>query len=100
MKKEHVMAAWVSVITVASVCFVPACKRLPAESSTGRVDRLFAEWNRPDSPGCNLGVSQHGVLVYERGHGMANLGLSVPITPASVFPAASISEQLTAMIIL
>jgi CubicO group peptidase (beta-lactamase class C family) len=65
-----------------------------------RVDQLFAEWNRPDSPGCSLGVSKNGAPVYERGYGMANLELRVPITPASVFPAASISKQFTAMSIL
>jgi CubicO group peptidase (beta-lactamase class C family) len=71
-----------------------------AGSVTARVDKLFAEWNRSDSPGCSLGVSQNGVRVYERGYGMANLELGVPIAPASVFPAASISKQFTAMSIL
>ena len=71
-----------------------------AESVTARVDKLFAEWNRSDSPGCSLGVSRNGIPVYERGYGMANLELGVPITPASVFHVASISKQFTAMSIL
>lgn len=72
----------------------------PAGPVTASVDKLFAQWNRPDSPGCSLGVSRNGVPVYERGYGMANLELGVPITPASVLPAASISKQFTAMSIL
>jgi CubicO group peptidase (beta-lactamase class C family) len=36
-------------------------------------------------------------LVYERGYGLANLELGVPIAPTSVFEAASISKQFTAM---
>jgi len=72
----------------------------PAESVTARVDKLFAEWNRSDSPGCSLGVSQNGVVVYERGYGMANLESGVAITPASVFHVCSISKQFTAMSIL
>lgn len=72
----------------------------PAESITAKVDKLFAEWNRSGSPGCSLGVSQKGVLVYERGYGTANLELGVGITPASVFQAASISKPFTAMSIL
>src|SRR5207248_1472676 len=47
-----------------------------------------------------LGVSRNGRTVYEHGYGMANLELAVPITPASVFGAASISKQFTAMSIL
>jgi CubicO group peptidase (beta-lactamase class C family) len=47
-----------------------------------------------------LGIGKNGVPVYERGYGMASLELGVPITPASVLPAASISKQFTAMSIL
>jgi CubicO group peptidase (beta-lactamase class C family) len=61
---------------------------------------LFAEWNRHDSPGCSLAISRNGTLIHERGYGMANLELRVPITPASVLSAASISKQFTAMSIL
>lgn len=71
-----------------------------AESVTARVDQLFAQWDRSDSPGCILGVSQNGVVVYERGYGMANLDYGLPITPASVFDVASIDKQFTAMAIL
>jgi CubicO group peptidase (beta-lactamase class C family) len=71
-----------------------------AEPVTARVDKLFAEWNKSDSPGCSLGVSRNGVVVYERGYGMANLEVGEPITPASVFHAASISKQFTAMSIM
>jgi CubicO group peptidase (beta-lactamase class C family) len=72
----------------------------PAGSVAARVDKLFAEWNKSDSPGCSLAVSQNGVVVYERGYGMANLELGVPITPTSVFNVCSISKQFTAMSIL
>jgi CubicO group peptidase (beta-lactamase class C family) len=72
----------------------------PPESVTARVDKLFAEWNRSDSPGCILGVSQNGVLVYERGYGMANLEYGIAITPASIFHVASVTKQFAAMSIL
>src|SRR5262245_26843913 len=64
------------------------------------VDQLFAKFNRMDSPGCSVGVSKYGRVVFEHGYGMANLELGVPITPASVFHVASISKQFTAMSIL
>jgi CubicO group peptidase (beta-lactamase class C family) len=70
------------------------------ESVTAKVDKLFEEWNKSDSPGCSLAVSRNGTLVYERGYGMANLELGVPITPESVFHVCSISKQFTAMSIL
>jgi hypothetical protein len=76
----HVIIACVSLITVASVCFAAACNRSPAQSSTAKVDKLFAEWNRQDSPGCSVGVSRNGFPVYERGYGMANVELTYAIS--------------------
>jgi CubicO group peptidase (beta-lactamase class C family) len=64
-----------------------------------RVDELFAEWDRGDSPGCALGIVRQGELIYARGYGMANLDLGVPITPASVCHVASVSKQFTAIAI-
>lgn len=77
-----------------------ATGRPPPGSTAVRIDRLFAKWNRSDSPGCSLGVSRNGKVVYQSGYGMASLELRVPITPSHVFPAASISKQFTAMSIL
>src|SRR5689334_14896402 len=70
------------------------------DALTARVDEVFAEWNETNAPGCGVAVSRNGTLIYERGFGMANLELGVPITPASIFPAASISKQFTALSIL
>jgi CubicO group peptidase (beta-lactamase class C family) len=70
----------------------------PAQGSGlhARVDRLFAEYDRPGSPGCALGVAQDGRLVYERGYGLANLDYDVPLGPSSVFYTASVSKQFAA----
>lgn len=64
------------------------------------MDALFAQWNKPDSPGCSVAVGRNGTVLYERGYGMANLELAVPITPATVFETASISKAFTAMSVL
>src|SRR2546423_13440180 len=64
---------------------------------TKRVDALFAEWDRDDSPGCALGIVQGGELVYARGYGSANLDLGVPLAPDSVMHVASVSKQFAAI---
>ena len=71
-----------------------------AASIEARVNRLFARWQTPDSPGCSVGVSRGGATVLERGYGRASLELGVPITPESVFHVASVTKQFTAMSIL
>jgi CubicO group peptidase (beta-lactamase class C family) len=67
---------------------------------TDKVDRLFAQWDKPDSPGCALAIIQNGEIIYKRGYGMANLEYDIPISPHSVFDIASNSKQFTAMCIL
>ena len=65
-----------------------------------RVDALFAGWNRPDSPGCGVGVSRDGRTLFERGYGMASLERRAPITTDTVFDVASISKPFTATSIM
>src|SRR5215467_5019716 len=61
-----------------------------------QVDKIFAKWDRGDSPGCALGVYRGGQIVYKRGYGMEDLNEDVHITPATVFHVASMSKQFTA----
>jgi CubicO group peptidase (beta-lactamase class C family) len=65
-----------------------------------KIDALFAEWSRPDSAGCGVGVSRKGTTVFERGYGMANLEDKVPITPATLFDPASIAKPITALSVM
>ncbi|HEX7186254.1 MAG TPA: serine hydrolase [Thermoanaerobaculia bacterium] len=61
-----------------------------------RVDAVFAEYDKPDSPGCAVGVYRDGRTAYSRGYGMANLEHGIPITPRTVFYTGSVSKQFTA----
>jgi CubicO group peptidase (beta-lactamase class C family) len=67
---------------------------------TARIDRIFAQWDRSDSPGCALGVFRDGRVVYTRGYGMANLELGVGLSPRSVLDIGSTSKQMTAMAVV
>ena len=62
-----------------------------------KIDALFAEWNKPNSPGCALAVIKDGQVLYKRGYGMANLDYDLPISSKTVFNIASVSKQFTAM---
>jgi CubicO group peptidase (beta-lactamase class C family) len=63
---------------------------------TKQVDKVFEKWDKPDSPGCALGIYRDGQIVYKHGYGMADLNDDVPITPGTVFHVASMSKQFTA----
>ncbi|UCH98781.1 MAG: serine hydrolase, partial [Candidatus Aminicenantes bacterium] len=67
---------------------------------TDQVDKLFAQWDKKDSPGCALAIIKDGKIIYKRGYGMADLERDVPITSKSVFDIASTSKQFVAMSIV
>ncbi|HEU4420162.1 MAG TPA: serine hydrolase domain-containing protein [Planctomycetota bacterium] len=74
----------------------PVAVGATADALQARVDELCAAWNKPDSPGCVVGVVRDGDLVFARGYGMANLEHSVPISASTVFDLGSTSKQFTA----
>ena len=61
------------------------------------IDVVFADLDRPGSPGASVAVIQGGDIVYSRGYGFAQIEHAVPVTPATVFHVASVSKQFTAM---
>jgi CubicO group peptidase (beta-lactamase class C family) len=59
------------------------------------IDKLFAAWDKPDSPGLALAVVKDGRIVHSRGYGQASLEYGIPIKPGTIFHAASLSKQFT-----
>src|SRR5262249_18525876 len=71
---------------IASVLLALVSAGAPPAAATdaevkAKVDAVFREYDRSDSPGCALGVYRDGTIVYERGYGMANLELGVANSP-------------------
>jgi CubicO group peptidase (beta-lactamase class C family) len=67
-----------------------------ADETTGKVDKLFATWDKTTSPGASLAVVRDGKIIYERGYGMAKLEDGIINTPDKVFDIGSVSKQFTA----
>jgi CubicO group peptidase (beta-lactamase class C family) len=65
-----------------------------------QIDRIFGQWDNGDSPGCAIAVIKAGDIIYKRGYGMADLDHKIRITPSTVFHAASLAKQFTAMSIM
>ena len=76
-----------------------ASPQISSSDAKAKVDAVFHDYDRSDSPGCALGVYRDGRIVYERGYGMANLELGVANSPQSVFDIGSTSKQFTAFAI-
>lgn len=71
-----------------------------ANNLNAKVDAIFAQYDKPDSPGCALGVIKDGKLVYARGYGMANLEHGIQNGSKLVYDIGSTSKQFAAASIL
>lgn len=67
----------------------------PAQDKTAEIDKIFS-WVKPGMPGCAVAASQDGKQVVNRAYGLADLERNVPITPDTLFDAASIRKQFVA----
>jgi CubicO group peptidase (beta-lactamase class C family) len=88
-------------VAIALAVGAPAAqsRALPTEDSRA-IDAVFADYDKPASPGCMLGVVADGAFVYTRGYGRANLEHDVAFTPQTVFDIGSTSKQFLATAIL
>lgn len=96
---------WSSSLGVAALVIMPAAAgaqqvRPASNALPSRIDQIFAPWDRPESPGCAVGVGRDGQALYTRGYGSANLEYDVPITGASIFESGSVAKQFTAAAIV
>lgn len=99
-QSAHLLIA-VLLITSVSMTLVDVSA---AESDTHallvrKVDALFAEWNKPGSPGAAVAIVKNGLVMYQKGYGSANLEYDIPITSSTIFQVASVSKQFTAFAI-
>ena len=92
------------ILAALTALLLPTSAALPAQqpndSTRAQLDGVFSAWSAKDGPGCAAAASRDGTTIYEAGYGSANLEADVPITPASIFHAASVSKQFTATAVM
>ena len=66
----------------------------------GQVARLFAAWDKPDTPGAAIAVARDGKTIYRHAFGLANLSYGIPLTPETPVNAGSINKHVTAVALL
>jgi CubicO group peptidase (beta-lactamase class C family) len=104
---DNMKLRWIHV--AAAVLFLTArplvAQLTPAPDSatpdfSARIDAIFAEHDHADRPGCAVGVSMAGDIVFTKGYGMASLEHALPIAPSTAFDIGSVAKQFTALAVL
>lgn len=92
IRERQAFMRTIRLVSLVLVVLVPPVATTPE----GRVDQIFAPWDRPGSPGAAVAIARNGEVVYEKGYGHAQLEYDVPIQPSTIFHVASVSKQFTA----
>jgi CubicO group peptidase (beta-lactamase class C family) len=99
-KRSYLTGLFFFVVAVSAFAQSKPNAQVSDKAVVGKVDEAFARFDKPDSPGCALGVIKDGQVIYKRGYGQSNLEYGVPISAGSIFHVASISKQFTAMAVV
>jgi CubicO group peptidase (beta-lactamase class C family) len=83
-------------IIVLTLFLVPTVSAPSTDVAPQKIDKLFAPYDNPRSPGCSVGVIRDGSFIFRKSYGEASLELMAPLTSESVFYMASVSKQFTA----
>lgn len=71
-----------------------------AAFDAGRIDAIFAPYDRCHLPGAAVGIAIDGVPVYRKGFGLANLSLPVLLGPAMRMRIGSTTKHMAALALL
>jgi CubicO group peptidase (beta-lactamase class C family) len=102
----HVRFPGSSSRTVFAFLLALALSLAPSQAATAPADladyadQLLAAAYPADQPGAAALVVKDGQVVLRKGYGMANLELSIPVSPDMVFEIGSVTKQFTAAAIL
>src|ERR1700712_1662643 len=87
----------------------PLLALMPLEAQTTRlspiavtaIDRyVTAEIARQRIPGTEVGIYRNGKALFEKGYGMANVELRVPVTPETLMQSGSVGKQFAATAVM
>lgn len=88
------MIRQLGIALVALLFLVPAVSAQPDLGQ--KIDKVFEQFDKRDSPGCSVAVAKDGNILFEKGYGMANLEYSIPMTTSTVSETGSVAKQFVA----
>ena len=79
-----------------ALCLLMSAWPAFGQSLEAHMDSLFALMDHTDTPGAAVAIVRGDSVQFAKGYGIADLEHDIPVTPNTVFMAASVSKQFTA----
>ena len=88
-------------LLIATLVLATLCSAAAQTASSDKVDSYVeSEMAKQHIPGLALGVYREGRIIKAQGYGLANVELSVPVKPETVFQSGSIGKQFAATAVM
>ncbi len=91
-----IRSSFAVILLLASVSFGQVPDKDKVVAAAERAFEKASKTNPMPAPGCAVGVSLNGQLVFEKAFGMAELEHNIPNTPQTIFESGSVAKQFTA----
>src|SRR3972149_9115677 len=82
-------------VAVTGLVTLPAASAQETVTVSQQIDKVFERFSG-NPPGCAVGVSQGGKVLYTQAYGLANLEYAVRNKADSIFESGSVAKQFTA----
>lgn len=95
VRRPH-KAGVLSLLLAATLAAAPLAAKPALAEASAALDAYLATVYPPNEPGAAVLVAKDGEVLLRKGYGLANLELSVPNRPETVFRIGSVTKQITA----
>lgn len=98
-RRLHALVGLLAFVAFAQPVAAQAHAAVSAETNAA-IDEIFSRWSGDATPGCAVGVTQHGEPLLERSYGMSDLEHGIENSPETIFEGGSVSKQFTSAAIV
>jgi len=90
-----------SILALLAAITLSSCAPYAMKSSIAdAIDTLFADYDKPDSPGASVSIVKDGKVLLSRAYGLADVDHAIPASPNTNYRLASVTKQFTATAVL
>ncbi len=101
MARRFFVAVWMAALVAPAAAFAAESRAALTAPQMASIDAFVkAEMRREHIPGLSVGVYSRGKILLAKGYGLANVELSVPVKPQTIFESGSVGKQFVSAAIM
>jgi len=99
--RRLLVAVWMAALVAPAGAVAAESRHALTAQQLASIDAFVtAEMQREHIPGLSIGVYTRGTILLAKGYGMANVELSVPVQPETIFQSGSVGKQFVSAAVM